>query len=176
MSWKDEDENNPEITNTNGTGIHAALQNVSAVMESPGRTDTCKRKRGRPPIDDYDYMTAAATAAKVPNAGTTSDDYSNDAPSPENHSSFDDEAANCDDDAGDTLPAVVQQLKVKPDYKIKMEYVSKETRYLRTRVTMHKNEFVIYFSSILFHLHASARLTMSTKDKTYRISKISESQ
>ncbi|XP_065169972.1 longitudinals lacking protein, isoforms H/M/V-like isoform X2 [Atheta coriaria] len=124
VSWKDEDENNPEITNTNGTGIHAALQNVSAVMESPGRTDTCKRKRGRPPIDDYDYMTAAATAAKVPNAGTTSDDYSNDAPSPENHSSFDDEAANCDDDAGDTLPAVVQQLKVKPDYKIKMEYQS----------------------------------------------------
>lgn len=75
VSWRDEDCNNSD-SNTNGVQS-AALPHVSTVMDSPKTEPPNKRKRGRPPIDDYDQT---FTTPKITNVtGNADEGYSNDA-------------------------------------------------------------------------------------------------
>lgn len=96
MSWRDEDCNNGD-SNTNG--VQSALPHVSTVMESPKSEPPSKRKRGRPPIDDYDQ---SFTTPRIMNVtGNAEEGYSNDAMSTSDHDLSiweDDSAANEHDD------------------------------------------------------------------------------
>lgn len=82
VSWRDEDGNSSESQN----GIQStALAQVSTVMESPKFEAPNKRKRGRPPIDDYDsgtpnYNATPKLHAKIVSVMSANEEnYSNDA-------------------------------------------------------------------------------------------------
>ncbi|KAJ8961429.1 hypothetical protein NQ318_014676, partial [Aromia moschata] len=56
VSWRDE-EQQPGNSDSNSNGVQTAIPQVQAVMDSPTtklESSSNKRKRGRPPIDDYD--------------------------------------------------------------------------------------------------------------------------
>ncbi|KAB0789982.1 hypothetical protein PPYR_15728 [Photinus pyralis] len=73
VSWRDEEGNNDTSVN----GVQSALPNVSTVMDSPKNEPPNKRKRGRPPIDDYEQ---AFTTPKITSVtGNAEEGYSNDA-------------------------------------------------------------------------------------------------
>ncbi|KAI4458073.1 btb domain transcription factor [Holotrichia oblita] len=81
VSWRDEECNSEANTN----GIQSSvLPQVSTVMDSPKSTDQSnKRKRGRPPIDDYDQPSQTTQSPLTPKivsvTGNAEDNYSNDA-------------------------------------------------------------------------------------------------
>lgn len=60
VSWREED--HPMEGGSQNGMQSAALPQVSTVMDSPKSEIYTKRKRGRPPIDDYD-----STSSTVPN-------------------------------------------------------------------------------------------------------------
>lgn len=114
VSWRDEDCNNSD-SNTNGIQS-AALPHVSTVMESPKTEPPNKRKRGRPPIDDYDQT---FTTPKITNVtGNADEGYSNDAMSSSDHdlSIWEEESAANDHDDGTESE--------EPRVKVKTELVS----------------------------------------------------
>ncbi|XP_044259799.1 uncharacterized protein LOC123008185 [Tribolium madens] len=82
VSWRDEDQHNTDSNNVNG--VQTALPQVSTVMDNPkNEAPSNKRKRGRPPIDDYEQ---AFTAPKIMNVtGNADETYSNDAMSTSDH-------------------------------------------------------------------------------------------
>lgn len=74
VSWRDDECNNGD----GGTnGVQSALPHVSTVMDSPKSEQPNKRRRGRPPIDDYDQTFTAPKITKI--CGNTEEGYSNDA-------------------------------------------------------------------------------------------------
>ncbi|KAJ8983008.1 hypothetical protein NQ317_014305 [Molorchus minor] len=86
VSWRDE-EQQPGNSDSNSNGVQTAIPQVQTVMDSPTTkfdTPANKRKRGRPPIDDYDQT---FTTPKIMNVtgGAHEDTYSNDAMSSSEH-------------------------------------------------------------------------------------------
>lgn len=76
VSWREDECNNGDGS-TNG--VQSALPHVSTVMESPkSEQQPNKRRRGRPPIDDYDQSFTAPKITKI-SAGNNDEGYSNDA-------------------------------------------------------------------------------------------------
>lgn len=73
VSWRDDD--GSEGVN----GVQSALPHVSTVMGSPKNEMPVKRKRGRPPIDDYDQSFLPHKVAHTDEA------FSNDAVSSSDH-------------------------------------------------------------------------------------------
>lgn len=97
--------------------MQSALPHVSTVMGSPKSEPPSKRKRGRPPIDDYDQSFMTPRIASV--SGNAEEGYSNDAMSTsENDLSIweDDGAGNDQDDNGESDEP--------PRIKVKTELVS----------------------------------------------------
>ncbi|XP_017783430.1 PREDICTED: protein tramtrack, alpha isoform [Nicrophorus vespilloides] len=121
VSWKDEDGPGTDLT-TNG--LQSVLPHVSTVMETPkGHSDTIsKRKRGRPPIDDYDPTFPAPKIVNVTGGVSGNDEtYSNDAMSnsDQDQSAWeDDQPAN---DTEDNHPELKESL-----LKVKTEIVDDE--------------------------------------------------
>uniref|UniRef100_A0A6P7F7L3 Protein tramtrack, alpha isoform-like isoform X1 n=1 Tax=Diabrotica virgifera virgifera TaxID=50390 RepID=A0A6P7F7L3_DIAVI len=82
VSWRDEEQPNNNETNSNG--VQTAIPQVQTVMpNSP--TPSTKRKRGRPPIDDYDQTFTTPKIATVSGGINQEDAYSNDAMSSSEH-------------------------------------------------------------------------------------------
>lgn len=104
MSWRDDECNNGEGGNTNG--VQSALPHVSTVMDSPKseqpQQQPNKRRRGRPPIDDYDQSFTAPKITKI-SAGNNDEAYSNDAMSSSDQdlSVWEDEPTHQDDNGAD---------------------------------------------------------------------------
>lgn len=73
VSWRDDD--GSEGVN----GVQSVLPHVSTVMDSPKNETPVKRKRGRPPIDDYDQSFLPHKVAH------TEEGFSNDAVSSSDH-------------------------------------------------------------------------------------------
>ncbi|KAF5299500.1 hypothetical protein FQR65_LT01083 [Abscondita terminalis] len=73
VSWRDDESNN----DTNMNGVQSALPHVSTVMDSPKSEPPNKRKRGRPPIDDYEQTFTTPKITSV--TGNAEEGYSNDA-------------------------------------------------------------------------------------------------
>lgn len=99
VSWRDDECNNGEGNNTNG--VQSALPHVSTVMDSPKSEQPNKRRRGRPPIDDYDQTFTAPKITKI-SSGNNDEGYSNDAMSSSDQdlSVWEDEPSH-QDDAGE---------------------------------------------------------------------------
>ncbi|KAJ8921777.1 hypothetical protein NQ315_008403 [Exocentrus adspersus] len=86
VSWRDE-EQQPGNSDSNSNGVQTAIPQVQAVMDSPTtKFDSAsnKRKRGRPPIDDYDQTFTTPRIMNV-TGGAHEDGYSNDAMSSSEH-------------------------------------------------------------------------------------------
>lgn len=86
VSWRDEDQQ-PGNSDSNSNGVQTAIPQVQAVMDSPTTkfdSPSNKRKRGRPPIDDYDQTFTTPRIMNV-TGGTQEDAYSNDAMSSSEH-------------------------------------------------------------------------------------------
>ncbi|XP_056641217.1 protein tramtrack, alpha isoform-like [Diorhabda carinulata] len=83
VSWRDEEQTSNNDTSSNG--VQTAIPQVQTVMpNSP--TSSLKRKRGRPPIDDYDQTFTTPKIMTVSGGTTNQDDaYSNDAMSSSEH-------------------------------------------------------------------------------------------
>ncbi|XP_060524843.1 protein tramtrack, beta isoform isoform X2 [Cylas formicarius] len=84
VSWKDEEQTS-SVSDGNVNGIQTAIPQVTTVMDTPSKYDPPpnKKKRGRPPIDDYD---STFTTPRISNVqGTTDETYSNDAMSSSEH-------------------------------------------------------------------------------------------
>ncbi|XP_023019206.1 uncharacterized protein [Leptinotarsa decemlineata] len=80
VSWRDEEQ--PSNADSNSNGVQNAIPQVQAVMpHSP--TPTNRRKRGRPPIDDYEQTFTTPKIMTV--SGAQEDAYSNDAMSSSEH-------------------------------------------------------------------------------------------
>ncbi|XP_018324247.1 uncharacterized protein LOC108736351 [Agrilus planipennis] len=93
VSWRDEDGG----SDANMNGVHSALPHVSTVMESPKSEPPAKRKRGRPPIDDYDPNFPAPKISAT--TSNNEEGYSNDAMSSSDHDlPWEEENANADGD------------------------------------------------------------------------------
>ncbi|KAF5276065.1 hypothetical protein FQA39_LY00861 [Lamprigera yunnana] len=73
VSWRDDETN----TDTNVNGVQSALPHVSTIMDSPKNEPPNKRKRGRPPIDDYEQTFTTPKITSV--TGNAEEGYSNDA-------------------------------------------------------------------------------------------------
>ncbi|XP_066150568.1 protein tramtrack, alpha isoform-like isoform X1 [Euwallacea fornicatus] len=92
VSWKDDEQANVSADG-NSNGVQAAMPQVTTVMDSPKYDSPAvnhasnKRRRGRPPIDDYDVRFATPKITNVSgNVSTVGDDaYSNDAMSSSEH-------------------------------------------------------------------------------------------
>ncbi|KAG5870497.1 hypothetical protein JTB14_033016 [Gonioctena quinquepunctata] len=80
VSWRDEEQ--PTNVDSNSNGVQTAIPQVQAVMPT-SPTPSSKRKRGRPPIDDYDQ--AFTTPKIMAVTGAQDDAYSNDAMSSSEH-------------------------------------------------------------------------------------------
>ncbi|KAH1027520.1 protein tramtrack, beta isoform isoform X2 [Dendroctonus ponderosae] len=90
VSWKDDEPTGSGDGNSNG--IHTAIPQVTTVMNSPNSQSPPsnniphKKKRGRPPIDDYDsHFTAPKITRVSGNVSAVDDTYSNDALSSSEH-------------------------------------------------------------------------------------------
>ncbi|XP_018579065.1 uncharacterized protein LOC108917106 isoform X2 [Anoplophora glabripennis] len=86
VSWRDE-EQQPGNSDSNSNGVQTAIPQVQAVMDSPTTkfdSPSNKRKRGRPPIDDYDQTFTTPRIMNV-TGGAQEDAYSNDAMSSSEH-------------------------------------------------------------------------------------------
>lgn len=92
MSWKDEEQPPQSQQQTNDSSTNglqqSPLQQVSTVMETPTNSNNTqkydsKRKRGRPPIDDYDQQFQQPKIMNV--TGNADETYSNDAMSSSEH-------------------------------------------------------------------------------------------
>jgi hypothetical protein len=112
VSWRDEDQQNVDSNNING--VQTALPQVSTVMDNPKvETPSNKRKRGRPPIDDYEQ---AFTAPKIMNVtGNADETYSNDAMSTSDHDLSIWEEEPSANEAGDTTEPDEPLLRVKKE-------------------------------------------------------------
>ncbi|GJQ81599.1 hypothetical protein Trydic_g9974 [Trypoxylus dichotomus] len=129
VSWRDEECNSDSNTN----GIQSSvLPQVSTVMDSPKSTDQSnKRKRGRPPIDDYDQPSQPTPPSFTPKivsvTGNAEDNYSNDAMSSSDQDLSiweEDNTTNNVDDANESdEPTVKVKTEVAHDDDIIMEDV-----------------------------------------------------
>ncbi|CAG9823518.1 unnamed protein product [Phaedon cochleariae] len=80
VSWRDEEQSGNGDSSSNG--VQTAIPQVQAIMpNSP--TPSTKRKRGRPPIDDYESTFTSPKIMAV--SGAPEDGYSNDAMSSSEH-------------------------------------------------------------------------------------------
>lgn len=79
VSWRDEEQPGGEPN-----GVQTAIPQVQTVMPTSPSGMPNKRKRGRPPIDDYDQSFSTPKIASVSGAATD-DTYSNDAMSSSEH-------------------------------------------------------------------------------------------
>ncbi|KAL1505939.1 hypothetical protein ABEB36_005385 [Hypothenemus hampei] len=105
VSWRDDEQTNVS-SDGNSNGIQTAIPQVTTVMDSPkyenhgtSNHTTPKKKRGRPPIDDYDNTFTTPKITSV--SGNVDDTYSNDAMSSSEHDLQiweDDQANNTDNE------------------------------------------------------------------------------
>lgn len=118
VSWRDEDGNSNQESNQNGIQT-SALSQVSTVMESPKSEPPNKKKRGRPPIDDYEassvsnYSTPKLHAKILSVTNANDENFSNDAMSSSDHdmSIWEEEQQVNDND--ETMESDAPLLKVK---------------------------------------------------------------
>ncbi|KAJ8969527.1 hypothetical protein NQ314_001710 [Rhamnusium bicolor] len=128
VSWRDE-EQQPGNSDSNSNGVQTAIPQVQAVMDSPTTkfdSPSNKRKRGRPPIDDYDQT---FTTPKIMNVtgGAQEDAYSNDAMSSSEHDLNiweEDQSAN---------EATENTENEEPPVKVKKELMSQEEDVIGTQ-------------------------------------------
>ncbi|CAH1159117.1 unnamed protein product [Phyllotreta striolata] len=111
VSWRDEEQSSNPDANSNG--VQTVMPQVQTVMpNSPN--PTTRRKRGRPPIDDYDQSFTTPKIANI-SGGNQDDAYSNDAMSSSEHDLNiwdEDQSAN---EAADNTDAEQPPIKVKKE-------------------------------------------------------------
>lgn len=121
MSWRDDEQGNNEANTPTNNGVQSALPQVSTVMDMPNKVESgTKRKRGRPPIDDYEPTYPIPKIVSV--TSIAEENFSNDAmsSSDQDHSTWeDDHGANDMDDANDANESLL---------KIKTEIVCKSIK------------------------------------------------
>lgn len=115
VSWKD-DEGNNDVNSSPNNGVQTALPQVSTIMDSPKSDSASKRKRGRPPIDDYESSYPAPKIVSV--TSIAEENFSNDAMSNSDH----DQSAWEDEQAANDIEEVADSDE--PLVKIKTEIVS----------------------------------------------------
>ncbi|KAI4458069.1 btb domain transcription factor [Holotrichia oblita] len=124
VSWRDEECNSEANTN----GIQSSvLPQVSTVMDSPKSTDQSnKRKRGRPPIDDYDQPSQTTQSPLTPKivsvTGNAEDNYSNDAMSNSDQDLSIWEEDNVTNDIDDANESDEPPVKVKTEVDVNLMY------------------------------------------------------
>lgn len=108
VSWKDDEQSNASADG-NSNGVQAAIPQVTTVMDSPkndshsgpNHAPPNRKKRGRPPIDDYEsHFTPPKISHVSGNVSAVDDTYSNDAMSSSEHDMqiWDDDHANNTDE------------------------------------------------------------------------------
>lgn len=118
VSWR-EDDNNHESNNSTSNSVQNALPQVSTVLDTPKIDSNSKRKRGRPPIDDYESPYPPPKIVSV--TSIAEENYSNDA-----MSSSDQDQSTWEDDHGPNDMGEVTEPD-EPLIKIKTEIVSRLT-------------------------------------------------
>lgn len=116
VSWRDEDGNNTNQETPQNGVQSSALSQVSTVMDSPKSEPPNKKKRGRPPIDDYEsspkamYPSPKIHAKIVSVTNVTDENYSNDAMSSSDHdmSIWEEEQQTNDDDVMESDTSLVR--------------------------------------------------------------------
>lgn len=71
MSWREEEPSGDQTVN----GVHSVMPQVSTIMDNSQEPPN-KRKRGRPPIDDYDQTFTSPKITSVTGNVQTDDNFS----------------------------------------------------------------------------------------------------
>lgn len=132
VSWRDEEQTGPSDGSSNG--IQTAIPSVTTVMDSPKYESNSpnKKKRGRPPIDDYENQFSTPRISNVSgNVSNVEDAYSNDAMSSSEHDLqiWEDDQANEVTEITDTD---------EPPLKVKKESHDEDDERSNTSFTMEK--------------------------------------